>query len=234
MNRTFSVFLFCLFLISPLFSQNLPVADPDPEVYREEMNRFRFWDAKNSFPDSSILFVGSSSIVLWRTNEAFPDYPVINRGFGGSHYSDQLAHYDIAVKPYNPQWLVLYCGDNDIAAGKEAERVFKNYQELMQRIHTDFPKAKLVYVPIKPSRSRWSFWPEMSRFNKMVENYCSGQDWLYYLDFATPLLGADGLPDTVNFVGDQLHLSAEGYKKWNAILRPFLKKHFQQPVSPAR
>jgi len=220
--------LLSIFLLSGLLTaQTPPVADPDPEIYREEMNRFRFWDAKNSFPENAILFFGSSSIVLWRSHEAFPEFPIINRGFGGSHYSDQLAHYDTAIKPYNPQMLVLYCGDNDIAAGKSAERVFSNYLELMGRIHADFPQAKLVYVPIKPSRSRWNFWPEMNRFNMMVKDNSKQQDWLFYLDFATPLLGSDGLPDPVNFVEDQLHLSAEGYAKWNNLLRPFLMEYFQ-------
>ena len=43
-------------------------------------------------PKDAVLFVGSSSIRLWDTAQAFPDLPTINRGFGGSQMSDAARH----------------------------------------------------------------------------------------------------------------------------------------------
>src|SRR5688500_10982219 len=34
-------------------------------------------------PKEGIVFVGSSSIVLWKINDYFSDLPIIQRGFGG-------------------------------------------------------------------------------------------------------------------------------------------------------
>ena len=69
--------------------------DPNPERFekspqgdRASIGSFIQWDKKNSVPQDPIVFVGSSSIRKWPTAEYFPDLPIINRGFGGSHISD--------------------------------------------------------------------------------------------------------------------------------------------------
>ena len=64
-----------LFLLPPIFSQ---APDPDPMRFEQEINAFEKWDRKNSVPVKAILFVGSSSIRMWQTHVAFPDWPVIN------------------------------------------------------------------------------------------------------------------------------------------------------------
>lgn len=116
--------------------------DPDParfakspdgdEVYIES---FEYWDEKNSVPDDAVLFVGSSSIRKWPTSRYFPFVPVINRGFGGSHISDVNYYLDKTVLKYAPRAIVLYAGDNDIASGKSALRVFEDYKSFVARVN---------------------------------------------------------------------------------------------------
>src|SRR5687768_6111635 len=77
-----------------------------------------------SFPrEGSTLFIGSSSIRLWKSlQEDFPDIPVINRGFGGSQVVDLWVFADRIVQPYRPRMIVVYSGGNDIHRGlKPAE-----------------------------------------------------------------------------------------------------------------
>ena len=59
---------------------------PDPERYRKDIELFKEFDAKNAGPKNPLaLFVGSSTIMKWKTGqESFPGFSVINRGFGGS------------------------------------------------------------------------------------------------------------------------------------------------------
>ena len=64
--------------------------DPDPERFAKDIKTFAVWDSKNTFPENAILFVGSSSVRYWSTATAFPDRPIINRGFGGSEISDVI------------------------------------------------------------------------------------------------------------------------------------------------
>ncbi len=212
-----------LFLYNTVSAQELQ-EDPDPLRFEEEIRNFEEWDSKNSYPEDAILFVGSSSIRLWKTAAAFPDMPVINRGFGGSHFSDLLYYYDSLVLPYDPSVVVLYEGDNDVASDKSNDQVFGDYLELTGRLKNDFPNVKLVFVPIKPSSSRWEYWPQMKNLNERIQNHINQNDRFYYVDMASPILGSDGKPDDSIFLDDQLHLNEDGYAKWNETIRPVLEQ----------
>lgn len=229
MKKSFSNIriLFFIALIIGFFNNSgftQEVQDPDPLRFEEEINRFEEWDSKNSFPEDAILFVGSSSIRMWKTADAFPGVPVINRGFGGSHFSDLLYYYDSLVLPYDPSVVVLYEGDNDVASGKTNDQVYEDYLEFMDRLTSDFPDAKFVFVPIKPSSSRWEMWPQMKEANQRIKDYINQNDQFYYADLAAPLLKPDGTPDDSLFLDDQLHLNEKGYAKWNSAIRPVLEQ----------
>lgn len=217
-----------LFLLLRGVAQAQPVEDPDPQRFRQEIEAFARWDAKNSFPRDAVLFVGSSSIRFWKSHKAFPDYPVINRGFGGSHISDIQHYYDQVIGKYHPSLIVFCAGDNDIAAGKPVEQVVGDYRELTDRILRDFPDVELIYVPIKPSSSRWQFWPDMKAANRQTKAYNEQHSHLYYVDLARPLLNSEGKPNDAIFRDDHLHLNEKGYAIWNRLLKPKLHKLYDR------
>ena len=140
-------------------ADDAPVADPDPSRFEAEIKAFEAWDRQNSFPPHAVLFVGSSSIRKWQTAEGFPDLPVINRGFGGSHVSEVNHFVERIVFKYSPRVIVFYAGDNDIADGKSPERVFHDFQTFAELVHGRLPETRLIYLPIKPSLARWNKWP---------------------------------------------------------------------------
>ena len=197
------------------------VPDPDPARFSKEIDTFSFWDSKNSFPENAILFVGSSSVRFWSTATAFPDKPIINRGFGGSEISDVIHFYEQVIKPYGPSKIFLYAGDNDIGRGKTVDQVFEDYKQLVATVQADFPGVVLIFISIKPSKSRWEKWPQMAEANRMVREYSEKHPNLGYADLATPLLDADGKPLEV-FLDDGLHLNERGYLLWQEALAPFL------------
>jgi len=205
-------------------AQHPPVDDPDPLRFKEQIEQFKTWDKKNSFPSNAILFVGSSSIRLWETASAFPDLPVINRGFGGSQISDVQHYYDTVIAPYDPALIVFYEGDNDIHYDKPVDQVFGDYKQLVTRILDDQPDVDFLYIPIKPSNSRQDYWAKMNEVNQLIKEYNSKHSQLHYVDLATPLLKDDGKPDDGFFLDDQLHLNEKGYEVWNETIYPVLKK----------
>ena len=197
----------------------------DPAAkWGKTIEQFEDWDRKNSFAADAVLFVGSSSIKLWPTAEDFGEFPVINRGFGGSQISEVNFFADRIVLPYRPKVIAFYAGDNDVAKGKSAERVFEDYQKFVKIVHKELPKTQIIFVAIKPSGSRWSLWPVMARANKMIEDFCGRDGRLYYFDSAGPLLGRDGKPDMKFFLKDKLHLNAEGYRVWTKALKPIIRQ----------
>lgn len=200
------------------------IPDPNPHRFDAEIQVFTDWDSKNSFPENAILFVGSSSIRFWKTHEAFPEYKVINRGFGGSHISDVDYFYEEVISGYDPSVIVFYAGDNDIADDKPVGQVIEGYRQLTNRVLQDYPEIQWVYVPIKPSSSRWDYWSKMQAVNEWVEKHHQQHEQLHYVDLATPLLNDEEKPDDSLFRDDLLHLNNKGYEIWNRIMAEKLKE----------
>lgn len=209
-------------LVASAAEPSRPAADPDPARFDAEIQAFESWDSKNAVPRDPIVFVGSSSIRLWRTAESFSGLPVVNRGFGGSHISDVNHYVDRTVLRYRPRVVVFYAGDNDIADGKTPERVVGDFQEFVAAVRRGCPEATIIYLPIKPSRLRWALWPQLRAANELVAQIARSDERLIYVDTATPLLGPDGRPKPDYFLDDGLHLNAAGYEVWSRALRPFL------------
>ncbi len=192
--------------------------------WENDIKQFENWDSKNSYPKNAVLFVGSSSIRMWPTRESFDNLPVINRGFGGSQICDSNHYFNRIILLYKPRVIVLYAGDNDIAGGKTPQQVFEDYKQFVGLVRKSLPQTPVIYVGIKPSGSRWSLWPAMKQVNEMVETFCKENNHLLYFDSAKPILGEDGKPMDNLFLGDKLHLNAEGYKAWTKQLRPLIRK----------
>ena len=133
----------------------------DPARFADEISRFAEWDRKNSFPKDAILFVGSSSIRMWPTRESFPRWPVINRGFGGSHICDVNHYFKQVVEPYRAKVIVFYAGDNDIADGATPEQVRDDFAAFVRLVRAGQRETPIVFLSIKPSPSRWAHWPQM-------------------------------------------------------------------------
>jgi lysophospholipase L1-like esterase len=200
----------------------------DPNRWNDAIAQFARWDSKNAILENPILFVGSSSIVMWKSANAFPDLPVINRGFGGSHTSEVTYFADRIVLPYKPKTIVFYAGDNDIAGGKTPQRVADDFRAFERKVHAALPETRILYIAIKPSRARWNHWPNMNQANKLINEFCKSSDKLTFVDIATPMLRksgkSEGPPPADLFVEDGLHLSDKGYALWNETLRPVIEQ----------
>jgi len=228
MKQRNTIKLFVLFFISMIIlSKSRIVSSQENNRWEKTIQEFEQWDSKNSFPLDAVLFVGSSSIRLWPTRVRFPEFPVINRGFGGSHISDVNYFAHRIVLPYKPKVIVFYAGDNDIAGKKTPKRVFDDYRKFVNLVHKELAATRIIYIGIKPSLSRWSLWPLMNEANSMIKEFCDRDKRLFYFDSASPLLGRDGKPDGRFFLKDNLHLNSKGYDAWTRTLKPIVKEAFK-------
>ena len=198
-------------------SQSRP-AVPDPERFAGEIRAFAEYDRKNTPPKGAVLFVGSSSIRMWATVTSFPQWTVINRGFGGSQITDVLHYFDHVVTPYDARAIVFYAGDNDVAEGRTPEQVCDSFSEFVQRVRVRQATVPIFFLAIKPSAARWHMWPQAQRANELVRDYCGRGPHLHYVDVASILLGADGRPDPSLYMPDALHLNEAGYAAWTRLL----------------
>lgn len=169
-----------------------------------------------------VVFVGSSSIRLWKLEDAFPNVRLVNCGFGGSEVKDTLHYFDRLILPYRPGLVVFYAGDNDIANKTPPATVSEQFSALVARLNAALPETKLIYIPIKPSVRRWEQIELQREANRLIKAQCEADDRLTYLPIEADMLGANGEPRPELFVADGLHLSAAGYAQWNNRLRPYL------------
>jgi lysophospholipase L1-like esterase len=180
-------------------------------------------DAKAAPAKNGLLFVGSSSIRLWKLSRSFPKLKPTNRGFGGSQIIDSVHFAEQLILKHKPQTVVLYAGDNDIAVGKKAPQVAADFRKFVETIHAKLPKTKILFIAIKPSIKRWNLSGEMKRANTLIAKQCEKNPRLVYIDIFRPMLGKDGKPRGELFAKDGLHLNGSGYALWTSVLKPLLK-----------
>lgn len=210
----------CWLTLSTLLSPAARGAAPhDPQRWESHIQAFEKQDRERPPMPDGVLFVGSSSIVRWKLGEAFPDLGALNRGFGGSEVADSLHYADRVILPYRPRVIVFYAGDNDIANGKSAEQVAGDFARLTEKVHAALPESRLLFLAIKPSRSRWKLVDVQREANRLIAEQANEAEYLEFVDVATPLLGDDGLPRADLFEDDALHINEAGYLVWNEILR---------------
>jgi len=207
------------------------------QEWEPSIRAFERQDKVHPVPPSAIVFTGSSSIAYWSSLAGdMKPLTVINRGFGGSEYTDVNHYADRIVIAYRPAAVVVYAGDNDLASPgrKSAQSVAQDVRQFVQIVHAKLPDTWVFVLSIKPSILRWKAWPEMKEANQLIQDFLRTQDHAAYIDVASPMLDEHGRPSGDLFVGDGLHPSAKCYALWTSIIKPILMEHFPPSRSSSR
>jgi lysophospholipase L1-like esterase len=211
---------------APAATQRAP-ASPSPlqvDRHENEIRAFETADRVQTPAPAGILFTGSSSIRLWRSLATdFAGLPVLNRGFGGSTLPEVNHYFSRVVMPYRPRTIVLYAGDNDVAMGRTPEQVASDYRRFVRLVRDSLGDARIVFVGIKPSPSRWRMVEQQREANRLVREIVAGDTLQTFVDVFTPMLGANGRPRPEYFVADSLHMTPAGYVVWRAQLAPHVR-----------
>lgn len=197
-------------------------AVPQAERWNKELAAFDKENTMHPQRTGGLVFCGSSTIRLWKLKDSFPEYSPINRGFGGSRYDDLVRHAEGILKPLQPAVLVIYSGDNDIAAKQSSGEVVQNFEKFHTWVRTELPETKIIVLGIKPSVKRWEMIESIRETNSQLAKICGKDPQATFIDTETVMLGADGKPIPELFVADGLHMSEEGYRRWAQLLKPYL------------
>jgi lysophospholipase L1-like esterase len=170
------------------------------------------------------LFTGSSSVRMWKNvADYFPEYNVVNFGFGGSHFSDLIYYYEELIPKYKPDYLFIYEGDNDIASGKKPGEILEEAKLLIDRIQQDLPETKVVLISPKPSVARWNLHKNYEKLNKKLERLTKKTDNVEFADVWNAMLDENGKVFSDVFLDDNLHMNKKGYDIWGEAIGEFLK-----------
>lgn len=171
-----------------------------------------------------ILFVGSSSIRLWNDleREFGTSSGILKRGFGGSQLGDCVKNLERLVLQYQPRTVLVYAGDNDLAAGVAPAEVERRFVAFVDGVRAKLPATRIAYISIKPSPSRSALMPQILATNALIRAAAATREEVEYIDIFTPMLGADGTPRRELFREDALHLNADGYALWKRVIAPYV------------
>ena len=193
----------------------------DPTRFADDVQAYN--QAHHSLKERPIVFVGSSSILKWEdVGDRYTDYPILNRGFGGSQMSDLLYYLEDLVIRYNPKQVFIYEGDNDIASGKSREQILSDTKEVVGGILKAIPDVNIILIAAKPSVKRWDMANTYLEVNQSFATYAESERAVQYADIWNPALGSNGKVLDDIFLDDDLHMNAKGYDIWEEVLRPFL------------
>ena len=224
--------LFCLcaaqtVIIRPATAQN---RDAGIEKYRahaeekweKEIQKLEVRDRAETHPPDSILFIGSSSIRLWDTiGEDIAPYHPIQRGFGGSRFSDLAIFADRLIRPHQFRAVVLFVG-NDIA-GKDIDKtpreVARLFSYFVGKVREYNAEAPVFCIAVTPTESRWKVWKKQKAANSAIREVCRKMDRVHFIGTESVFLDDQGQPKPHLFSDDKLHLNAKGYELWGPQLR---------------
>ncbi len=195
----------------------------DFDKWEKEVTGYEAADRANPPAKGSVLFIGSSTIRLWKSlAEDFPDHKVINRGIGGSEIVDSTHFAERIIFPYEPRQIFLRAGGNDIHAGRLPEEVAADFAGFVEKVHARLPKTEIVYIFVNPAPSRWGENDKYRDLNRRIREMALHMPRVSCVDAYDISLNPEGQARHELFVADKLHFNAEGYKLLAERVRPYM------------
>ena len=217
-----TAFFFC----APLSAQTPAAAPATPtaeERFEKTVQTFEAADKAAPPPKGAILLVGDSQFYRWKTlAEDLPGYTVINRGVDSFQFAEVLRYFDRTVLPYDPRFIVLHVGGNDVNNGKSPDQILADFKTFVGKVRVKYPNIPIAFTSITPSPGRWTQAETRKKANAAIKTYVATQKNLHFIDLWDAMLTADGQPREDIWVEDRIHPNQAGYQIRVRIMRPLL------------
>lgn len=193
------------------------------------MNLHKEHKKQLSSTNAQILWIGDSITEQWNSagrsswDTLSQTYMMLNLGIGGDKIENVLWRIsDHDWSTVSPKVIVLMLGTNNLGFNSSDE-IFTGIAETAEKIHDAMPSAKIVLLSIFPRGDNTE--DALRKEIKVINQRLSTMNFPSYVHFHELwdiLLETDGTIGT-SFLADKLHLSAEGYEKWEREIRPILE-----------
>ncbi len=192
------------------------------EKWEADIVKLEKQDQEEKYPEDAILFIGSSSVRLWKelASDMAPR-PAINRGYGGAKFSDLAVFVDRIVAPHPCKAVVVFVA-NDISGkpdDKSPDEVTRLFKYIVSRIRVTHPTAPIFLIAITPTPSRFHVWQQIKAANAALEQVCQDDRSLHFIATESSYLNEEGKPIDGYFVEDKLHQNRDGYRVWAKLVR---------------
>jgi len=192
------------------------------ENWENSIDALSILNTKQKKDKKAILFLGSSSIRLWKSIEQdIMPYKSIRRGYGGARYTDLIHFTERLVEPHDAMAVAIFVA-NDITGNKndlKPKEVLKLVKYIVRSIRKSHKNKPIFFIETTPTSSRWKVWDQIANTNDLINNFCSRNENLFYINTRNFFLSSNGTPNDDYFVKDKLHLNRKGYLVWGRIIR---------------
>lgn len=215
--------LLCVLLLGATVALGQTPVTIKLDRFEKEILAYEAADRQTPPPADPIVFVGSSSVRLWKSLvKDFAEYNVLNRGFGGSTIRECTYYADRIVTNYKPRQIVLHAGSNDLGAKLTPEQVFEDLKAFVAKVRAKLPDVPLVFSCINPAPTRLTQMGKQREANRLIREWLRTQPHTDYIDAYDCFLDADGKPREELYLKDRLHNNPLGYAIRVSYTRPHL------------
>jgi lysophospholipase L1-like esterase len=160
-----------------------------------------------------VILFGSSIISKW-SNFTLKDEDenIVNKGISGLHTKELLSNKvtEILSMETPPNYLIFYCGTNDIVSNVNPLEIVFNLQKFLQKLTKTFHNTTIIVLSLLKS-------PMLVEFGKtnQIDFINSSLRKLSKQNENLAFININLLLDDKCFLKDGLHLSRSGYRKIN-------------------
>jgi lysophospholipase L1-like esterase len=164
-----------------------------------------------------ILLLGSSIIKKWKNfTTNYTNEEVINMGKSGL-VTTNLPKYLEKIPSIEPEYIIFYCGGNDLLHDVNKNDVVNNLQSFLDDLLTKFPKSKIIVISLIKSPIMYNGKIKIIDYiNNGIRKYSNNHSNTTYVNVNRILCNKDF------FMEDGLHLNDLGYEKMNTKIHTFL------------
>lgn len=159
-----------------------------------------------------VLFIGDSLIAYYDWQHRFPECRCVNLGLPGATVADCLARRaEIIQRHPRADMVVVMVGVNNLLMADFG--FLGGYEALVAALRTGYPQAVIVVCGLPPLALPGLAPGAVARLNGLLKELAK-QGGGVYLDIQASLTA--GGPGCL--AEDAIHLSAEGYRRWSALV----------------
>ena len=212
-----------LFFGAGAVAQIAPAAAIAENRFEKTLQTFEAADQASPAPKGAILLIGDSQFYRWKTlAEDLPGYTVVNRGVDSFQFADIVRYFDRLVLPYDPRFIVLHVGGNDVNNGQGPDQILADFKTFIGKVRAKYPNVQIAFTSITPSPGRWVQAETRKQANAVIKAFVTTQKNLHFIDLWDAMLLPNGQPREDIWVEDRIHPNQAGYQIRARIMRPLI------------
>lgn len=215
-------------VLPPVFRRKKETAVPT--YYETKCDAFHVQNANLSY--GQIVFIGDSITDLYPLDYYYADLPLAayNRGISGDTTSGVLERLYVSAYELAPSKIVLMIGTNDVNGHDTVKNIAERYEEILSKLRTELPNAEIYCISVIPQNEVLETYSSINvaksterihALNEKIEALCPAFG-ATYLDLY-PLLADENDRLIRTYSDDGIHLNAEGFAVWTALVKPYLQ-----------